>query len=112
MNTNNQRDARSVTVSKDTRGTVAMVPLGPKAIYKAIICVEDWEKIVSKYTDKWNYIVGPNGKKYTILGDKDNKTRMVARLITGATKDQRVAYINRDTLDLRRSNLRVVNSRR
>jgi hypothetical protein len=104
---------RAVTVSKDSKGAViATVPLGPKAIYKAVIDLGDWERIVSEYSDKWNYILGPNGKRYATLGAGDNKTEMVARIITGAKKGQRVKYINGDTCDLRKENLRVVDNKR
>jgi hypothetical protein len=104
---------RQVTVSKDSEGAViATVPLGPKAIYKVVIDIEDWKRVVSEYTGNWNYIVGPNNKKYATLGGGNNKTQMVARLITGAKKGQTVKYINGDTCDLRKANLRVIDNKR
>jgi hypothetical protein len=104
---------RQVTVSKDAKGAViATVPLGPKAIYKATIYIDDWKKIVSEHTDKWNYIVGRNSKRYVTIGVGGNKTEMVARIITGARGGQRVQYVNGDTCDLRRKNLRMVDNKR
>jgi Transposase DDE domain group 1 len=91
-----------------TGAVIATVPLGPKAI----IDLEDWERIVSEYTDKWNYIIGPTGKKYATLGAGNSKTQMVARIVTGAKQGQRVRYIDGDTCDLRKENLRVIDNKR
>src|SRR5262245_30720197 len=106
---------RQTIVSRGPDGAaLATVPLGPKAKLYCIMDSQSWDWLLNQgYSGKLNYLVGPNAKKYVTLGDtKRNKTLMVARLLVGAKENQRVKYVDGDTLNLRKQNILVIDSKR
>jgi len=77
---------------------------------KAIVDDEDFEKL-NRY--KWHVLWNKDTKSFyamrSIYNGKEWKTTLMARIIMNASPDRQVDHINHDTLDNRKSNLRLVN---
>jgi hypothetical protein len=76
--------------------------------------VDSWEALeTSGYSMFLNYTVTPKtGTIYAVVYDKQRQTHKSAgKVIMGASDDQYVKYLNGDTLDLRKANLRLINMR-
>ena len=71
-----------------------------------IIDDEDY-KLISDY--KWCVSEKRNNTFYAVTNTKDRKRLYLHRLIMEANKGDEIDHINHDTLDNRRSNLRITN---
>ena len=97
---------------KDQDGrSVVWVPLA-NVSEEAVIEAKDFDDLTDRgLSDQWCFNGGRGGKGYARVNTdlfSSRRLESVHRLIMGAGPTQTVLFINGNTLDLRRSNLRMV----
>lgn len=110
--TNTQR--REVRHTTDTDGkAIVLVPLANHD-EPAKVLAEDFAAIIAAgFTDQWTLNSSGNGYAYVRCGaDMRGHLATVARLVTKPRKGFMVRYQDRDRLNLRRDNLRLVKGAR
>ena len=104
----NKRGVNRPAIVKDS---IALIPLGKDSKYGFAIVDNDMSWLAEKY--KWTVT---NNGKYVCTGTYDFGNGIIKhiylhRLIAGVNAGGIVDHISRDTMDNRRSNLRIVDSR-
>lgn len=79
--------------------------------FSTLIDIEDLEKVKS-FKNSWNLVWSPGTESFYVVGyyksDKKTKSIGMHRYILGANEHMVVDHINHDTLDNRRSNVRII----
>lgn len=102
---------RPIELIKEGSRIVARVPLGRSGEHKAEIYKEDYDFLVKLgLSGNWNALRASLGLFYVVASAykvASNKT-LVARILLDADAGQSVQYVDKNPLNLRRENLRLV----
>lgn len=102
-----------ITFTTDPDGTeIALVPIGKREGRAAEIHAADLQELDRQGVSRCWYFKTASGRGYVNAHDPDHLggNRTIARLITGAGRGQSVKYRDGNRLNLRRSNLCLVES--